>query len=220
MDDERDVEVFERIPWEALEERPDRRWIAYVMAGVIVLGAVGISIGRQLSSRPAVPVSTTLAARTEAVTTTTALMAPPVAPPTTSIGLTEADLMALPAANLEWSAAALAEWFVVDHFTREAPEGDRSFVEWVRALEVEWSATSTARVTVLVRRLAARSGDPYQRLDAEAWEVVTELADSGWSVAAGPIAVEPPELDASRREPTSEWVDDAGLTWEVQAGEP
>ena len=219
VDDERDVEVFERIPWEALTERPDRRWIAYVVAAVIVLGALGVSIGRHLAGGPALSPPTTLGAATDPVTTTTGTVPPVTAPPTTVSMLTEADLMALPAANLEWPAAAVAEWFVVDHFTRDAADEDRSYVEWVRALEVEWTSTTTASVTVLARRLAAKGDEPYRRLDDEVWEVVTELGEQGWTVAAGPIPAEAPTLDAAV-EATSEWVDDAGLTWPVQGTEP
>jgi hypothetical protein len=216
VDDERDVEVFERIPWESLTERTDRRWIAYVVAAVIVLGALGVSVGRHLGGAPVAPPPTTLAAPTEAITTTTAAMVSPSSPPTTSPMLTEADLMALPAADLEWSAAALAEWFVVDHFTRDTTGGDRSYVEWVRAFEVEWTSTTTASVTVLARRLAAQGNDPYRRLEEEAWEVITELTEDGWDVTAGPIPVEPPSLHREDVEPTSEWVDGAGLIWPVE----
>jgi len=130
--------------------------------------------------------------------------------------LTEADLMALPAADLEWAAAAVAEWFIADHFTRDSAGGDRSYVEWVRAFEVEWTSTTTASVTVVTRRLAARGDDPYQRLDEEAWEVVTELTDDGWTVAGGPAPARLPLVEVGAPEPTSEWVDAAGLTWPVQ----
>src|SRR5690606_40669996 len=92
VDDERDVEVFERIPWEALTERPDRRWIAYVVAAVIVLGALGVSIGRHLAGGPALSPPTTLGAATDPVTTTTGTVPPVTAPPTTVSMLTEADL--------------------------------------------------------------------------------------------------------------------------------
>lgn len=222
MDDEKDVEIFERIPWESLAERTDHRWIAYVVAGVVVLGALGISVGRHLAAGPVVPPATTMA--TAAVPTATSQPFPPSSPPTSAPAsppptepmLTEADLMALPAADLEWAAAAVAEWFIADHFTRDSAGGDRSYVEWVRAFEVEWTSTTTASVTVVTRRLAARGDDPYQRLDEEAWEVVTELTDDGWTVAAGPAPARLPLVEVGAPEPTSEWVDAAGLTWPVQ----
>src|SRR5690606_15799183 len=168
MDDERDVEVFERIPWESLQTKPDRRWIVYLTSGVLVLGAIGVSVGRQMAgptppamSTPSAPAATTMA------------VPPPVTepPPTTSTTpplWSEADLMALPAATLEIPALARAEWFVSDYFTRDGEE-ERSFVEWVRAESIEWVAESTAEVSVLVRRLAASGDDPYTRLPTELW---------------------------------------------------
>ena len=75
------------------------------------------------------------------------------------------------------------EWFIADHFTALGGRGPL-YVEWVRA-RGGMDLTTTASVTVVTRRLAARGDDPYQRLDEEAWEVVTELTDDGWTVAAG-----------------------------------
>lgn len=212
MDDERDVEVFERIPWESLQTKPDRRWTVYLASGVLVLGAIGVSVGRQMSaptppamSTPSVPAATTVA------------VPPPVTEPpptsTTAPLWSEADLMALPAATLEIPALARAEWFVSDYFTRDGEE-ERSFVEWVRAESIEWVAESTAEVSVLVRRLAASGDDPYTRLPTELWLVTMELSDEGWEVAAGPRAGAPPQVaDAPDRD--EEWTDDAGLTWAV-----
>lgn len=223
MDEEQDVEVFERIPWESLEEKTDRRWMAYALAGVVVLGAVGVSLGRQMSAGPepvpttAGPVSITLESEAVAPATTAGVAAAP-SPATT---WSEADLMALPAETIETAAMAMAEWYVVDFFTRDDPQGDRSFVEWARASQVEWETPISARVTVLVRRLAAIAEEPYHRLEAEAWVVEMELDEEAWSVASGPFPGETPDLvlrspDADGDRNAGEWTDDAGVTWPIQ----
>lgn len=217
MDEERDVEVFERIPWESLEAKSDRRWMAYALAVVIVLGAVGVSLGRQMAAPPepvpttTAPVSTT--PETVAPATTVEVAAAP-GPPTT---WSEADLMALPAETIETTAMAVAEWFVVDFFTRDDPEDDRSFVEWARAWQMEWETPTSARVTVLVRRLGATADEPYHRLGAEAWDVELELDEEDWSVASGPARGETPELVVRDTDAIGgEWTDEAGVTWRIE----
>ncbi|HEX2153234.1 MAG TPA: hypothetical protein VHL52_04590 [Acidimicrobiia bacterium] len=221
MDEERDVEIFERIPWESLEPRPDRQWIAYLLAGIVVLGAVGISLGRQMAAAPPAPLTVTTTAlapdpvppasvTTDTVTTETVATVPE--PATT---WSEADLMALPVSSLETSAAALAEWFIVEYFTREEDGGSRSYVDWAETSQVEWTDTSSAEVTVLVRRLAAGADEAYQRLEAEAWKVETNLDDTGWTVVGGPIQAEPPEMALPDRGGGVEWTDGAGISWTV-----
>lgn len=192
--------------------------MAYLLAGAVVLGAVGMSIGRQIQpqlapSPPAtIPATTTPAIPETPATTVTMASAPDPGGP-----LSEADLMAVPVDSVEMEAAALAEWYVVDFFTRDEAEGERSFVEWARAWEVVWETPTTARVTVLVRRLAATGGEAYRRLDAEAWSVVTELGDEGWAIVGGPVEADAPDLVVRRpdSQSTSEWTDAAGLVWEV-----
>lgn len=221
MDEERDVEVFERIPWESLEDKTDRRWMAYALAGVIVLAAVGVSLGRQMTpGLEPVPTttgepSTTLG--TVAPSTTAEVAAASPGPTTWS----EADLMALPGETIETGAMAVAEWYVVDFFTRDDPEGDRSFVEWARAWQMEWDTPTSARVTVLVRRLAAPAAEPYHRLEEEAWDVEMELDGEAWSVASGPVRGAKPDLVVRNPDPDGdrdegEWTDDAGVTWPIQ----
>lgn len=240
VEEERDVEIFERIPWDSLEEKPERRWMAYLLAAVVVLGAVGVSLGRQMGSSPAAPPSASMAPIMTSASTPEALPSPSptaAAAPEMDATWSEADLMALPAEWLEMSAAAMAEWFVVEFFTREEPGEDRSFVDWARTREIEWVAPSLVEVTVLVRRLAAAGDGPYQRLGTEAWVVTTELTDDGWTVVQGPVQSETPELatdfaDADqagsegsvgagkatdgRRLEEVEWVDSAGVIWKVR----
>ncbi|HSK06208.1 MAG TPA: hypothetical protein VK990_01725, partial [Acidimicrobiia bacterium] len=60
MEPERN-EVYERIPWETLEEKKsDRQWMTLAIAGAIVLGALAYSF---MSNRPpAIAVATTVPA--------------------------------------------------------------------------------------------------------------------------------------------------------------
>lgn len=218
--EDRDVEVFERIPWESLEQNHDRRWLGYLLAGAILLTAVGVTIGRGTAA-PA-PVTVTPGTSVAVSPPTTGQPAEPVAVTTTSPALwEEADLMALPVASLELEAAAVAEWFVVDHFTRDEGSDGRSFVDWARAARLSWTDTTTAEVTVLIRRLAAAEEEPYQRLPLEGWKVTARLRDRGWVVVDGPMAVEASATEmalegggGSGEDAT--WTDGAGLTWEVK----
>jgi hypothetical protein len=129
--------------------------------------------------------------------------------------------MALPPQSLEAGAAAVAEWYVVDFLTRDGSDDGRSFVEWARASEIDWPSPSAAEVTVLVRRLAARGDDPYQRLGTEAWVVRVDLEEKGWVVVPPPAPGEPPQLTTGTEatETAVEWTDAAGLVWQVGAGE-
>lgn len=200
--EDHDVEVFERIPWESLEQNPNRRWIPYLVATAVVLGAVGVTIGRGMITSPAeqaTVLATTTApmadSATEPVVDETGSPDATIPPPQESTW-SEADLMALPEGAVESAAMAVAEWFVVEHFTREGDEG-RSFVDWARAGELTWMDSTTVDVTVLVRRLAAEGDDPYQRLPAEAWQVTTELEGDRWVVTHGPVPLAPPKLEVS-----------------------
>jgi hypothetical protein len=155
--------------------------MAYLLAAAIILGAVGVSFGRQMGreTQPGPATSDTTVGTTRGDHTPPAPTVASTGVPELATTWSEADLMALPADSLDAAAAATAEWYVVDFFTRDEPAGDRSFVEWVRASQVEWRSPSTAEVTVLIRRLAAVGDEPYQRLEAEAWRITTELADGG-----------------------------------------
>ena len=194
--DERDVEIFERIPWEALDKPGDRRWMVYLAATALVMVALGVTVGRSMGGPPAAAPSTTLAQPP--------VPSPPAAAPTTSPAVTapeistswsEADLMAVPAESLEGVAGAMGEWFVVDFFTREGAEGgDRSFVEWSAVVAREWVSSSALDLTVVLRRLAATGDDAYQRLPVEGWVVSLELGDEGWVVVDGPVSVPAPDL--------------------------
>lgn len=212
--EDNDVEVFERIPWEALEKPQDRRWALYLGAAALVMGAVGVTVGRGMATPTPVPV-TEAPETTLAVATTIPTTVPAVALPDTT--WSEADLMAVPAETLEDSAAALAEWYVVDYFTRSGADGQgRSFVEWSAVVAREWLAASTLELTVVLRRLAAEGDESYIRVPTEGWLVTTELGDQGWVVVGGPMPVAPPEPVVEMPPLEVQWADAAGLEWLIQ----
>ena len=156
MEPERN-EVYERIPWETLEDKkPDRQWITLGVAGAIVLGALAYT---WTSSRATVVPTTTLAASVPAtppVASAAPPAAPAVAPVTTASAPTpvltaEADLYAVHPERAIDRATAHAEWFIAEYLTVDgseesratlgallpagvplpvAPEGTRVFVEW------------------------------------------------------------------------------------------
>lgn len=224
---ERDTEVFERIPWEALHSGPDRRWMIYAGAAIVVVGAIGVSIGRS----PAVPATTPApppASVTSVPTTSTPEVATTVvsaSTPSTSVAevITEADLMALDGANIDRQAMAAAEWFVVEWFTRESSDDDpsRSFVDWASTVSIEWLSSTRARVMVAIRRLATANGGSYQRVDDEAWSVDVEMTLDGWKVVAGPAIEDFPltmDIESANAERT-EWTDGAGLSWSIETND-
>lgn len=228
--EERDVEVFERIPWESLRPTPDRRWVAYLVAAGLVMGAVGVTVGRGMGA-PA-PSTTVGAVTTTPVPTVPVTLGssvpvppPPTAPTVHSTSLpqpeewSEADLMAVPADAMDDVAAALAEWYVAEYFTRDDEEdAGRSFVEWVRVVDRRWVTTTDIDLTVAVRRLAAQGDDPYQRMPVEAWLVSVRLEEGEWVVVAGPEPAEPPALRVELVDENAEetlWTDPAGLEWVI-----
>ncbi len=189
MEPERN-EVYERIPWETLEEKkPDRQWMMMAVAGAVVLGALAYSF---MSNRTAplpvtstVPVAgaTTLASVDPGVGPAVASVPAPVAG-TMPVVTAEADLYAVHPERVIDRAVAHAEWFVAEYLTVDgteegratltsllpvgvplpaAAEGTRVFVEWVRATGVEETGQLTYRVTVLARSLAAAGATEYVR---------------------------------------------------------
>jgi hypothetical protein len=203
MEQERN-EVYERIPWETLEEKKgDRSWLMFAVAGAVVLGALAYSY---MGNRPVVAPQGTTPVVTTAETVSAAVPLPPVAvatPSTSPLITAEADLYAVPPERIIDRVLAHAEWFVAEYLTvdgseqgREtlssllpegvplpvAPEGTRVFVEWVRATGVEEIAPLTYRATVLARSLAAAGDGAYER--QAPLQVVVEVS----------VASDPPEV--------------------------
>lgn len=219
-------EVYERIPWERLEEKKnDRQWLMFGLAGAVVLGALAYSY---MSNRPvAVTTGSTVpvAAETSAPPVGTEVI-PPVAAPmasaptaTAPVVTAEADLYAVHPERVIDRVSAHAEWFVAEYLTVDgsdqatatlaslmpagvplpaAPEGARVFVEWVRTLEVEEVAPLIYRATVLARSLAATGEDPYQR--QAPLEVVVDISVAG----EGPQVVLPPLVRTASVGPAAE----------------
>ena len=207
-------EVYERIPWETLEEKKsDRQWVLYGVAGAVVLGALAYSF---MSNRPApIPVANVSVPQVETAVDSTpapAMSSTPALPPTLAaapVVTAEADLYAEHPERLIDRVAAHAEWFVAEYLTvdgseqgREtlsalmpvgvplptAPEGTRVFVEWVRASEIVEIAPLTFEATVMARTLAAGGEEVYER--QAPLEVTVEV-----SVSTGaPQVVLPPEV--------------------------
>ncbi len=212
MEPERN-EVYERIPWETLDEKkPDRQWMMLAVAGAIVLGSLAYAwTSTRADPSPATTAVTLAPTSTVAVASEPA--APPVAvtsPPAQAPVLTaEADLYAVHPERALDRATAHAEWFVAEYLTIDgseesqatlsallptgvpmpvAAEGSRVFVEWVRAIGVEEVGELTYRVTVLARSLAAPAGGDYVRQPPLRLEVDVSVA------GAGPQVMMPPTI--------------------------
>lgn len=213
MEPERN-EVYERIPWETLEEKKgDRQWLMLGVAGAVVLGALAYSF---MSNRPpAVAVATTIpegSAPTVASAPAPTDAPTPALPPTASttpVVTAEADLYAVHPERAIDRVAAHAEWFVAEYLTVDgseegraaltalmpagvplpsATEGTRVFVEWVRSSTIEEIAPLTYRVTVLARSLAAEGDAVYQR------QAPLELAVDITLAEGNPQVISPPEV--------------------------
>lgn len=212
MEEERN-EVYERIPWETLEQKsPDRQWMLFVVAGAIVLGALAYSF---MNSRPVAPAPSAtpeIAADPVAPIATVPPAVAPVPVPATAgpVVISEADLYAVEPERLLDQATAHAEWFVAEFFTLDGSEesaqtlasllpsgipaptsedGARVFVEWVRAVDVEQIGPLRFRVSVLVRSLRADGDEVYVR-QAPMMAVVEVEVDE-----TGPRVVLPPTIE-------------------------
>ena len=212
MEKERN-EVYERIPWETLEQKsPDRQWMLFVVAGAIVLGAVAYSF---MSNRPVAPAPSATPEITADLAAPVVTVPPVIAPlpvPATAGPevISEADLYAIEPARLLDQATAHAEWFVAEFFTLDGSEEStqtlasllptgipaptseddaRVFVEWVRAVDVEQIGPLRFRVSVLVRSLRADGDDVYVR-QAPMMAVVDVEVDE-----TGPRIMLPPTIE-------------------------
>jgi hypothetical protein len=216
--DERPAEEVEHIPWSQLleEHRAARPWAVYAAAGVIAAVAIGIVGARILrADGPTADLGVTTSA------TTSTLPAPvdEVVPPSPA-AYSEADLLAVYPLAGDREAAARAEWFVTDYFTRDG-EGDDppTSVEWARALDVEREEPDRLRVTVAFRNVTA-AGSGWERGPVRAVAVtvdggavaglpepaaVTPQSPDGSSPAEGVPADLPPEVEAGLLETAARW---------------
>ncbi len=206
------MDEYEELPWSTLltEHRQGRAKTIYMAAAVIVAVVVGF-VGVKWFTAPGHGEQPALAAPVE--TTTTEVAVVEVESSTTTVGLSEADLMAVVPAVAELAAVARAEWFVTDYFTvdgpipeelitafvndatiPELPTGDGygiSYVEWARAFDVR-PMTSGFVISVVFRSLTEEPDGAFVRGPVRAVDVLIAVEDGETAVAELPIPILPP----------------------------
>lgn len=207
MEEERN-EVYERIPWETLEKQgTDRQWLAYAVAGAVVVGALAYTF---MQNRPLPPLDSVPVA---VVQPTAPMAAIPIAPATTlgtPVVIAEADLYAVDPERLIDQAAAHAEWFAVEYFgvdgstessetlaglmpegvpLPQAPEGVQVFVDWVAATSVVEVDILAFEVEVAVRSLRSGSDGVFVRQPTRIATLRVILGDDGLPRIAAPPLV-------------------------------
>lgn len=198
-------EVFERIPWEALQQpRQDRSRLVMYASGAVVVGALVFAFVRDQPAPVVAPPETT------------AITQPASPPPTVQPPLlrAEADLYAVDRDRLVSAAAAHAEWFAFEYLSvdgsagsrgtlelllpqgipaPEAPEGIQVYVEWARAVGVTEVAPFVFEVEVLVRSMASPAGGGFVRHDPTSLLVEIAIGPDGM-----PRVVRPPVVGPAR----------------------
>ena len=143
--------------------------------------------------------------------------------------MTEADLRAeaqpwaREADSPPWRAASYAEWFALEYFTLDGSDrratlgrwldrdiedessGVLSYVDWVRALEVEPLGDGRWRTEVGLRRLVSVDGAGYTRMPTEAVEVVVDLGADIPSIVDLPRFLPLPPTAAGQWWPGESW---------------
>jgi hypothetical protein len=197
-------EHFEHIPWEHLSaSTSNRRWWIYAGAGALVVAALTASLVRNSSPTQQRSAADVLPAPAVSEATSGATAAFPPSTTSAVAPYSEADLMAVAPDSLLAEAAAMAEWIASDFFTIDGSgaitsdlalilpagsslpstiEGQRSFVEWSRALGVDEIAPGRYRVVVVVRTLGAGPGADYRRLAPRAVLLDLQWTPDGWSL--------------------------------------
>ena len=212
MEEERH-EVYERIPWETLEKNgADRQWLAYAIAGAVVVGALAYTF---MQNRPLPLPDPTEAAVEQPVASAAAVPIAPVTITSTPMVVAEADLyaeadlFAVDPERLIDQAAAHAEWFAVEYFAvdgsaessqtlvslmpegiplPEAPEGVQIFVDWVTATSVAELEPLVYEVEVAVRSLRSGSDGVFVRQPTRIAAIRVRLGDDGLpSVLSPPV---------------------------------
>ncbi|REK21261.1 MAG: hypothetical protein DWQ40_04310 [Actinobacteria bacterium] len=224
MDDQRE-EVYERIPWETLEEKGrDRQWLVLGVAGAVVAGALAYSF---VTSRPVGPQPLAAVATTVDSSLLSPAPAPPIVPSTVSpapTNVSEADLYAVEPERLVEAAVAHARWFVREFLAVDGssdgqgvlrallpadvplpvvPEGVLVFVEWVDSIGVEEIDLATFRVSIVARYMVSADGGEYQRMDPELFVVDIGMADGTPRALSAPEIL-PLQLGAANAMPLGE----------------
>ena len=239
--------IAEHIPWNQLTvgSPPDRSRLWYGIAAAVVAAVVGaVVVGAVVMPRFT---SGSVASVPEADSTTTStVLAPvavavaPLADPSTTDALSEADLMAIDVTAVERAVASRAEWVVLEFFSLDpgdswiervesaagmdmgsgtlpsSPTPDTvSYVEWVRVTSLEAIRHGRYRVEVMMRRLVSLDGVAYERLSVE--EVVVELlvnADGFPELVSVPIIAEAiPQPMVGSVIAVGRRLDQAGIGW-------
>jgi hypothetical protein len=207
----REDEHFEHIPWEHLSASTSgRRWWIYLASGALVVAALTASLVRNSSPARQGTAVDVLPAPAVTEVTPEATLASPTSTTSSVAPYSEADLMAVAPDSLLAEAAAMAAWIASDFFTVDGSgaiasdlelilpagsslpstiEGQRSFVEWSRALGVDEIAPGRYRVIVVVRTLGAGPGEDYRRLGPRAVLLDLQWTPDGWSLLDLPSPV-------------------------------
>lgn len=202
-----DDEEFERIPWGHLNSSTpggpvNWRLVLYGLAGAIAVAGITASIVS--ATRPAPPLVTQAATTTVGATT-------PSVPTTNAVPVSEADLMAIPAAPGEaaaWAeiltesywgvdgtgATGLAAYLPPDSPLPAPAVGQRVFVESARALSVTEESPGAYRVVVRASLLSAVGTEEYQRLPARGLAWTLRWLREGWRLLDLPEQIEVPLL--------------------------
>jgi hypothetical protein len=218
--EEKREEIYERIPWETLQNpKSDRQTLIIGLAVAVAAGALVYSFVSNRSAHDVVPVSgessTVTAPMTAPSTAAPFGPAAPLPPATAPESIAEADLYAISPAVLADAAVAHAEWFVYEYLTvdgsgenptlREllpediplpvAPEGALVFVEWVKSLSAHEVEPGVFSVNVLAHYMVAEDGQDYRRVEPEVITVTVAMSEAGPQIASapsvGPVVVEP-----------------------------
>lgn len=200
-------EVYERIPWETLENKGgDRQWLVYAVAGAVVLGALAYSFMRSQPTASLPPPETVTVATAPATTAPSNMDS---TPPTVASPLVvaEADLYAVDPERLVDQAASHAEWFAIEFVAYDGSEQSREtlqtllpaglplpdatgstqvFVDWVRAREVTQTGPTSFYVEVLVRSLVSSGESGFIRQPPVGVSVPVEIGEEGEPLVAGP----------------------------------
>lgn len=194
-------EVFERIPWETLQQpRGDSSRMVIYLAGAVVVGALAFAFVRDQPAPVAPP-------QEMIPTTTPSVPAVTVQPP---ILRSEADLYAIDHDQLMAHAAAHAEWFAMEFVSLdgsessretlamllpqgvplpEAPPGTQVFVDWARAIAVSEVAPLTFEVEVVLRSMAAGPDEGFVRQPPTTLMIEVAIGPDG-----KPRVVRPPSV--------------------------